>query len=121
MNNGIKFFRILCVGYGAYAVANVLTLILMYFTAYKDAKLCTTVFAISTTAFSVVTLYLPSKYYGFGFALGSIIFLILAVLRLVKYTKKLPYHILSKQPLLVEPKRGIGTKLYLRFFNQMEE
>ena len=114
------YYRILCVGYGAYAVANVLTLILMYFTAYKEAEFCCVMFAITTTAFSYGSTYLPSKYYGFGFALGSIIYLIMAVIRLMKYTKRLPYYILSKQPLLLEPKKGLGTKLYLRFFNQME-
>ncbi|SFC09931.1 exopolysaccharide Pel transporter PelG [Butyrivibrio sp. YAB3001] len=107
------YFRILCVGYGAYAVGNVLTLILMYFTAYEDAKIATTVFALSTTVLSIASLFIDAKYYGFAFAFGSILFLCISIFRLMKYTKKLPYHILSSQPLLVEPKKGLGTKLYI--------
>ncbi len=108
------YFRILCVGYGAYAVGNVLILILMYFTAYSDAMLATTFFAVSTTVFSVISLRFEAKYYGFGFALGSILFLCIAIVMLIKYTKRLPYHILSVQPLIAEPKKGLGTWLYLR-------
>ncbi len=111
------YFRILCVGYGAYAVANVLTLVLMYFTAYEDAKKANIVFAVSTTAFSLASLLFESKYYGFAFALGSILYLAYGIRRLMVYTKRLPYHILSSQPLLAEHKRGLGTKLYLRMLS----
>ncbi len=108
------YFRILCVGYGAYAVANVLTLVLMYFTAYEDAKKANIMFAVTTTACSLASLFLEAKYYGFAFAFGSIVYLIYAINRVMKYTKRLPYHILSTQPMYVEPKRGLGTKLYMR-------
>ncbi len=108
------YFRILCVGYGAYAVANVLTLVLMYFTAYEDAKKANIVFAVTTTVCSLGSVFLEAKYYGFAFAFGSIVYLIYATSRLMKYTKKLPYHILSTQPMYVEPKRGLGTRLYMR-------
>ncbi|WP_029230874.1 exopolysaccharide Pel transporter PelG [Butyrivibrio sp. VCB2006] len=107
------YFRILCVGYGAYAVANVLTLVLMYFTAYEDAKKANIVFAVTTTVLSLVSLLFESKYYGFAFAFGSIVYLVYGINRLMTYTKRLPYHILSSQPLLAVHKKGLGTKLYL--------
>ncbi len=112
------YFRILCVGYGAYAVANVLILVLMYFTAYAEAKLASIIFAVTTTVFSLASLFLDSKYYGFAFALGSIIYLCVATAFLMKYTKKLSYHILSTQPLIVEPKKGIATKLFMLILEQ---
>ncbi len=108
------YFRILCVGYGAYAVANVLTLVLMYFTAYEDAKKANIVFAVTTTVCSLGSVFLEAKYYGFAFAFGSIVYLLYATGRLMKYTKRLPYHILSTQPMYVAPKRGLGTRLYMR-------
>jgi uncharacterized membrane protein len=111
------YFRILCVGYGAYAVANVLTLVLMYFTAYEDAKKANEVFAVTTTAFSLASLFFEAKYYGFAFALGSIIYLIYAINRLMVYTKRLPYHILSAQPIMAVHKKGLGTKLYTYFLS----
>ncbi|MBQ6588910.1 MAG: exopolysaccharide Pel transporter PelG [Butyrivibrio sp.] len=111
------YFRILCVGYGAYAVANVLTLVLMYFTAYEDAMKANIVFAVTTTAFSLASLFFEAKYYGFAFALGSIIYLIYAINRLMVYTKRLPYHILSAQPIMAVHKKGLGTKLYMYFLS----
>lgn len=115
------YFRILCVGYGAYAVGNVLTLILMYFTAYSDAMFASIIFALTTTAFSWISRSLELKYYGFGFAIGSIIYLCLAIAALMRYTKRLPYHILSSQPLLMEPRKGLGTWLYLRINKKSHE
>ena len=112
------YFRILCVGYGAYAVANVLVLILMYFTAYEDAKRACIVFAVTTTLFSFGSLFINIKYYGFGFALGSIIFLIISINRLIAYTKRLPYHILSRQPLVYERKEGLAAKLYIKLLKK---
>ena len=106
------YFRILCVGYGAYAVGNVLTLILMYFTDYEDAKKASVIFAVVTTAASIGSLFLDMKYYGFGFAFGAIVYLFYSIYTLSKYTRKLPYHILSKQPLLAEPRIGLGHKIY---------
>ena len=106
------YFRILCVGYGAYAVGNVLMLVLMYFTDYRDARNSAIVFAVTTTVGSLASLQLDTKYYGFAFAFGSIIYLIFALVMLMRYTKRLPYHILSSQPIVAEAKRGFGCRLY---------
>ena len=50
-------------------------------------------------------------YYGFGFLIGCGIFFLLAVIRLDAYTRKLPYYILSVQPVVAEDKTGVFTKL----------
>ena len=60
------------------------------------------------------------RYYGFAFALAGIVYMIMGIIMLKRYTKRLPYHILSTQPMLVEPKRGLGTKLYERIL-EMEK
>lgn len=112
------YFRILCVGYGAYAVANVLTLVLMYFTAYEDAKKANIVFAVTTTVLSLLSLLLEAKYYGFAFAFGSIVYLAYAINRLIVYTKRLPYHILSAQPIMAVHKKGLGSKIYMFFLSR---
>ena len=106
------YFRILSVGYGAYAVGNVLMLILMYFTDYKDARNAAALFGIMTTVLSIASLWLEPKFYGFAFAISSIFYLIFSLKRLMVYTEKLPYHILSTQPIVAEPKYGAGSKLY---------
>ena len=115
------YFRILCVGYGAYAVGNVLMLILMYFTDYKDAKNASILFAFSTTAGSLYSLTIDSKYYGFAFSLGCIIYFLYTLVKLIRYTKRLPYHILSSQPIVAEPKRGIWCFVYELILRQQDK
>ncbi len=108
------YFRILCVGYGAYAIGNVLCLILMYFTDYKDAKWASIIFAFVSTAGSLASTIIDMRYYGFAFAFAGIVYMIVSIFMLMAYTKRLPYHILSTQPLLAERKYGIFSKLYER-------
>ncbi len=105
------YFRTLCVGYGLYAVGNMVMLILLYFTDYRGAMLSTAIFAVSTTALTVLSLFFSNVYYGFGFLIGSMIFVIIATLRLDYFTKHLPFYILASQPLVAEDRSGIFTKL----------
>lgn len=105
------YFRTLCVGYGVYAIANMLMLILLYFSDYKGACFCNLMFAASTIILTLLSLLLPNAYYGFGFLIGAMIFLILACLRLDYFTKRLPYYILAVQPLVSEDRSGKFTRL----------
>ena len=84
------YFRTLCVGYGLYAVANTMMLILLYFTDYKGALYATGMFAACTTGFTCISLFFPQVYYGFGFLLGSAVFFLICTLRLGYFIKKLP-------------------------------
>ncbi len=108
------YFRILCVGYGAYAIGNVLTLVLMYFTDYRDTMIASVTYAAVTTIGSLISTFFDMRYYGFAFAFGGIVYMLMGIWMLYSYTKRLPYHILSTQPLLLEPKVGLGTKLFKR-------
>lgn len=105
------YFRVLCVGYGLYAVGNTALLLLLYFTDYRGALMAAGVFAASTIAGTVISLFFPQVYYGFGFMLGSAVFFFMTVLRLDAFTKRLPYYILSTQPIVAEEKSGVFTKL----------
>ena len=105
------YFRTLCVGYGLYAVANTMLLLLLYFTDYQGALWLSGIFAAGTSVFTVFSLFFPKVYYGFGFLIGCGIFFLLAVIRLDAYTRKLPYYILSVQPVVAEDKTGVFTKL----------
>ena len=105
------YFRTLCVGFGLYAVANTMMLILLYFTDYKGALYATGMFAACTTGFTCISLFFPQVYYGFGFLLGSAVFFLICTLRLGYFIKKLPYYILSVQPIVAEDKTGFFTRL----------
>ena len=94
------YFRTLCVAYGLYAIGNMLMLILLYFIDYKGALVGTAVFAAGTVVFSIISLFFPSLYYGFGFLLASMLFVVVVLTRLNYYIKRLPYYILCVQPLV---------------------
>ena len=115
------YFRTLCVGYGLYAIGNMTMLMLLYFTDYKGAFFATGVFAVCTVVFSVISLFLPQVYYGFGFLLASMAFLITAILRLDYFTKRLPYYILAVQPLVSEDKSGVFRKMRVFLEDVLEE
>ncbi len=105
------YFRTLCVAYGLYAIGNTLMLILLYFTDYTGALVVCTVFAVSSVLFTVVSLFFSNIYYGFGFLLAALLFAAVSAVRLDYFTKRLPYYILSVQPLVSEDRSGMFTKL----------
>lgn len=108
------YFRILCVGYGIYAIGNVLMLILLYFTDYEGAQKASVIFAIVTTVGCLLSLFLDIKFYGFAFAFGCVAYFLACWIRLNAYMKKLSYHILSTQPLMRIERYGFFSKLGTR-------
>jgi uncharacterized membrane protein len=94
------YFRTLCVAYGIFAIGNMITLIQFYFTDYAGALASALTFAVTSILFTAVSLLFPQVYYGFGFLLSSLVFTVVAAIRLDYYTKRLPYYILSVQPLI---------------------
>ncbi len=105
------YFRTLCVAYGLYAIGNMLMLILLYFTDYRGACITTALFAATTIVFTVISLFFSNVYYGFGFLFAAMVFAVATALRLDYFTKKLPYYILSVQPLVTEDRSGFFTRL----------
>lgn len=105
------YFRILCVGYGIYAVANTILLILLYFTDYHGAFWASFLFAAATILGTIISLFFSKLYYGYGFTLGCSVFYLFALLRLDSFTRRLPYYILSVQPIVAEEKSSFFTKL----------
>ena len=106
-------FRVLCVGYGIFASANGILLILFYFADYRDALISTILFAAGTLGCSLVLLVTGANFpfYGFSIAVGAILMYVSALFFLWSYTSRLQYNIFSKQPLLAVVQHG---KLYHR-------
>ena len=114
------YFRTLCVAYGLYSIGNMLMLILLYFTDYKGACITTAIFAVTTVVFTIISLFFPNVYYGFGFLLAAMVFAVATALRLDYFTKKLPYYILSVQPLVAEDRSGLFARLGLYLEERFE-
>lgn len=111
-------FRILCVGYGLYAVANTIMLILLYYEDYAGALLGTAVFAVVSIGATVWQILFGSiNYFGTGFLLGAVLFYAVCWLHLEWYTRKLPYFLLCRQAILEEEEAGI----FAIFCNFLEE
>lgn len=105
------YFRLQCVGYGLYAIGNMLMLILLYFTDYKGACITTAAFAALSILLSLLSLLAPNTYYGIGFLVAAMVFVLMCAWRLDAFTKKLPYYILSVQPLVAEDRSGVFARM----------
>ncbi len=110
-SNMIGIFRVLCVGYGLYAIGNSLMLFLLYFASNTDALWAATALLIFNAVGTWFTFTLPEVFYGFGFVVACTIFYLVALERLYSYTKRLDYHILTKQPVFFIRKQGLLTRL----------
>ena len=112
--NMLGTFRTLCVGYGMYAIANSIMLSLLYFADNAGALWTSFVFMVVSVSGTVLLLYGNQNFYGFGFLIGAGLMYLISWLRLAHFTKKIQYHILCTQPVLMEMKRGVLTALSQR-------
>lgn len=100
------YFRVLCVAYAIYALANVVTLTTTYFGNVDKAYRTSILFALTVTLFSFGLIFANSLFYGFGFLLGSVIYFLLSWYDLENITSNLFYQVLSRQPLIQKKEEG---------------
>jgi uncharacterized membrane protein len=110
----IGTFRVLCVGYGAYAIANTLMLFLLYFASNEDALISVIPFLLINILGTYFTLTLPESYYGFGFVVATVVYYLVAGARLFAYTARLDFFILTKQPVFFAKRKGFFTRFVSR-------
>jgi polysaccharide biosynthesis protein PelG len=111
----IEMFRVLCVGYGIYAIGNVLILFLLYFSNNKDALWSSALFCITNTLATWYTISLSQTYYGFGFMVSGILLYLVSLRALFLYTDKLDYNIFVKQPVFFVERKSFFTRIADRF------
>lgn len=104
-------FRILCIGYGLYAIANSIMLIQLYFADNFGALLTSLIFMAVSFIGTFALLNGSQNYYGFGFLLGGVVMYVMAWIRLWSFSNKLQYHILCAQPVLIKERKGLFTAL----------
>jgi polysaccharide biosynthesis protein PelG len=105
----LSIYRILCIGYGLYAIANSLFLILLYFADNKGALLTSLTFMITCIISTITLSYVNNNYLGFGFLIGSLLMYLVSWIRMRYYLNSLQYHILCAQPIVVKETRGMFT------------
>lgn len=106
----IGLFRVLCIGYGLYAVGNVLMLFQLYMAHYRGALFTAFTLAFVNILGTLFVIQLPEAYYGFGFVAAGFAMYIVGWIQLAGYTKKLDYQVYCKQPIFVEEKKGLFTR-----------
>ena len=111
------YFRILCVAYAVYGMANVVTLSTIYFGNLSGSYRASIAFALTSILATVASLYTNSLFYGFGFLVATMLYFVMAWLNLEKISSNLTYQILGRQPLIYREKEG-GFHHLASFLNQ---
>jgi uncharacterized membrane protein len=112
MDLGKGIFRTLCVGYGLYAIANAMMLILLYFEDYIGSVAATGAFALVANAVTIwQAVYDKTAYFGTGFMAGAVVYFAIAIVRLEWSTRRLPYLLLGRQAAAAGTAGGIFTRL----------
>lgn len=107
----IGTYRILCVGYGLYAIANSMLLIQLYFSDNAGAFWTSLAFMAACIAGTLIFVNGELIYYGFGFLAACTVMYAVAWIRLWRFTGKLQHHMLSAQPVLQQASLGAFTRL----------
>ena len=103
---GKIIFRILCVGYGMYAIGNSTMLMLLYFEDYNGALLGTFAFALISVSVTIwQIMFGRNVYFGFGFSLGAAALLLISIFRLQWCTRHLQFMLLGRQEYLIGRER----------------
>lgn len=110
-DRSLGIFRVLCIGYGLYAIANMFMLALLYFSDNTGAFIASAVFFAATVGGTLASFALPDYLYGAGFAFGCLCFLLVAWGRLEYIVHTLEYHLLCVQPLVAQEHGGFFTRL----------
>ncbi len=111
----VSIFRFVCVGYGAYALANSLMLISLYFEDYTGALWGTAIFGVVSTLATILQInFGRQEFYGLGFFIGAILFFFYALFRLGWYTKRLAYFLLANQNLVPSAEEGLLANISRR-------
>jgi len=113
-----EHFRLLSIGYGLFAIANVQMLLLLYFTDYLGAAIGSASFAFVVVVGSLLEYYTGLSFYGIAFVAGSVVYYFICFMRLNIFTSRLSYFILSVQPIVSVKKGGFFKKLR-HFFEKL--
>lgn len=104
----IPTFRFLTLGYYAYGMMQVVTILLLYFDDRKGALGVSCLFFILSGGLSLAFLPMGSEYYGAGFFCAGILSVVVCMARFEYYTKQLCYYTFCSQPMFTPRTRGIS-------------
>lgn len=107
----LGIYRVLCVGYAFYAIANSMMLIQLYFADNRNALLSAFVFMTVSVVLTFIFREMSNAFFGFGFLIGGAAFFLTSLIKLNAYVKKLKYHVLCCQPVFQAETTGLFSPL----------
>lgn len=123
-NAMLGIFRVLCVGYAFYTMGNCIMLIQLYFSDNIGAMISSVTYMLVSCVGTWLIRNKSIYYYGMGFWLGGVVFVILSLILLDHYLRHLMYHVLSEQPIVRSVYKGAMTKIskhYVQKYNEKYE
>ncbi|MDY3920161.1 MAG: exopolysaccharide Pel transporter PelG [Candidatus Limivivens sp.] len=114
-------YRILCFGYCIYGFAKCMIIILLYFDDRTGACIGASLFALSSTLLTAVTLKTGTGTWGMGFLAAGLLTSVYLMVRLKNYLNHLEYHVFCQQPLFNTDEKGIFLRMEERFRKSEEE
>lgn len=107
----LVIYRYLCIGYCFYVLAKSVIIILMYFDSRIGALKVSAVFAVTSVAFSIATLFFGIESYGLGFVAALAVTALYGIITLKKYIEHLEFHVFCSQPLFADNEIGVFERL----------
>ncbi|MBM7642965.1 exopolysaccharide Pel transporter PelG [Streptococcus loxodontisalivarius] len=121
-NNTINgYFRILCVSYAVYGIANVINLSSQYFGNMTGSFKGALLFASSTLLATLFFLLANPVFFGFGFLIGNALYFMMMWLQMEDLNHRVLYQFLGKVPLVEEEKNGFFHHLAQRLNQKVGE
>jgi len=104
-------FLLLVIGAFCNIILLVIILVLLYFEDRRGALFISATFLISNVVFTLGSLYMGERVYGFGFFAAAFFSLIAALIELRAFLKNINYHTFCGQPVIQKEQIGLFGKL----------
>jgi len=113
-----ELFTYLAFGYYAAFMAFLLTTVLLYFNAQKEALIIQAVFLISNLGFTSLSIVLGENFHGLGMTASGTLSLLVALVAFTHVTKNIDYMIFSQQPLVNTDNRLLVDRVMSKLYDK---
>ncbi|MDP4143618.1 MAG: exopolysaccharide Pel transporter PelG [Bacillota bacterium] len=107
-----NIFAILTLGSFAYVSVFLVLIVLLYFDHRKGAMNISILFFTTNLIFTIITIYLGSGFYGYGFFASALFSVIISFIKLDSFLRDIDYYTFAAQPIIAKKINGVFTKLY---------
>lgn len=110
-HNAINMYNLIVLGAFSIGILQVVNTLLLYFEDQRGAMAICASFLLLNTIFNVIGLMLGEETYGFTFFLAAFISLLISMLRLDYFVKRLDYYIFCSRPVFYQKKQWVFTRI----------